>query len=80
MGEETNVVAMQTRAGSYLGTVSLWRMPDGTIRGQLEDMPKHVIEDRAEISARFLQLSNWCLEACQSFLRQASRFDPENHS
>lgn len=40
-----SVVQLQPTEGSYLGTVALWRMPDGEIRAQIYYMPAHVIEE-----------------------------------
>lgn len=70
-------IPLAAAKGSYLATVSFWRMPDGEIRAALEDMPTHVIEDRASIQARFVNLSELCMSAAQSFLQQAVAFDPE---
>lgn len=75
---EGNVVPLNAASGSFLATVSLYRMPDGSIRAALDDMPSHVIEAKETISARFTEAARWMLEASVDFLRQAAHFDPES--
>lgn len=72
-----NVVPLNVAEGSLLATVSMWRMPDGSVRAVLDHMPVHVIEREKTISARFLSASMWTVEAAGDLLRQANRFDPE---
>jgi len=69
-----NVVPLLVSQGSYLATVALYRMPDGSIRGELTDMPAPVIEGKDTISDRFVALSEWCLVAAIDFQRQGEAF------
>lgn len=73
-----NVIPMRAATGSELATITLFRMPDGSIRAQLCDMPTHVIESEETISARFTSAAGWLIEASADFLRQACHFDPES--
>jgi hypothetical protein len=73
-----NLVQLNVAQGSFLATISLYRMPDESIRAALEDMPPHVIESKDTITARFTLAAAWMGEAACDLLRQANRFDPEN--
>jgi hypothetical protein len=72
MGE---VVSLAAAEGSLLVTVSMWRMPDGSVRAVIDDMPTHVIEVEPTISARFVKAAVWTCEGACDLLRQGSRFD-----
>lgn len=72
-----DVVALRAAEGSLLATVSLFRMPDGSIRAVLDGMPVHVIEDRSTITARFVDAGFWCLQGGLDLMQQAVRFDPD---
>lgn len=75
-----SVVPLQSGQGSYLCSLSLYRMSDGSIRVALEDMPSHVIEADATIAARFFRAAEWCLEGVLDLMRQGVRFDEETRS
>lgn len=74
-----NVVQLQSGQGSFLASVSLFKMPDGSVRGVLDDMPDHVIEDQETIAARLRDVATWCILSATSFERQAAEFEDPSH-
>jgi len=60
--------------GSYLGTVTLSRLPDGTIYAGLTDMAAWQIESRETIADRFEQLADWMRAGADSFVAQGQSF------
>lgn len=73
-----NVTPFNAPSGSFLCSMSLYRMPDGSIRCVLDDMPAHVIEARETISKRFADAAGWAIDASADLLRQACKFDPDS--
>lgn len=69
------VIPLKTEQGSFLATLSLYRMPDGTIRASLREMPVHVIESEETIPARFYRLAKWTFLASRDLLRQGRSFE-----
>ena len=70
-----NVVALVGGQGSHLATVSLYRMPDGSVRAALEDMPTHAIEARDTIAERFNAVAEWVEAGADDLRCQALRFE-----
>ena len=75
----TEPIPIGAPQGSYLGCVSFFRMPDGKIRAQLDDMPPSVIEQRATVCERFSDIAEWCFKGAFSFLDQGKQFGDERH-
>lgn len=78
--EVENVVALNSAQGSFLCGLSLFRLPDGSIRAILDDMPAHVIEAEATITRRFFKAAEWSVEGALDLMRQGLRFDEETRS
>lgn len=74
------VTELRSAGGSYLCTVAYYRMPDGTIRASLQDMPAHVIEAEPTITARFFAAAQWSLSGMLDLMRQGVRFDEEHRT
>lgn len=77
---EDKVVNLNAGVGSFLASVSLFRMPDGSIRAVLDDMPVHVIEGEPTISRRFELAGFWLLKGACDLLRQSNQFDPSTRA
>lgn len=75
-----SVVPLQAAQGSYLFSASYYRMPDGSIRAALDDMPVHVIEGEDTIATRFFRAAAWSVEGALDLMRQGCRFDEETRA
>jgi hypothetical protein len=71
------IVQLGSAEGSFLMSIDYYRRPDGEIVAVLHDMPIHIIESQATISARFTKAAEWALGGVISLMRQAVRFDEE---
>lgn len=61
--------------GSFLASVDLYRMPDGTVRLELRDMAASQIESMTHVRQRFFRLAAWLIEGSSSALDQGTAFD-----
>jgi len=72
----SNVVPLsEHRPGSYLGTVSFYRMPDGQIAVALREMAVWQIEAKDTIPERFREMIDWMQRGVASLEEQALAFE-----
>lgn len=75
-----DVLKMSPPEGSYLATITVFRMPDGSTRAVLEDMASDQIEVVPTITERFFKVASWCMSAAPDLMRQGLRFDEETRA
>lgn len=76
----SEVTPISSANGSFLCTLSLFRMPDGSIRTVVDDMPNHVIEAEPTITARFFRVADWSFQGALDLMRQGVRFCEEHRA
>lgn len=70
----SEVVAITGTPGSYLGSCSLYRMPNGEIRAEMTDMAAWQIEARDTIPDRFTDFARWMRDGAVSLEEQGAAF------
>ena len=72
-----NIIDLPASKGSFIGSFEIWRLPGGTIYGQLTDMPAAVIEGMpGEVHERMRQIADLFDQAAASMREQAEALKP----
>lgn len=64
-----------TQRGSFLGSCSFYRRPDGTISAMLTEMAPWVIEEHENIPDRFNQFAAWLVAGADDLIAQGESFE-----
>lgn len=73
MTEQITPLAPNHR-GSFLGTVSVYRSPDGSIAAVLNDMAAHEIEGKETMPERFNLVAEWLRAGADDLEAQGKEF------
>lgn len=63
--------------GSFIASIDFYRLPDGSIRAELRDMPNWLIEAHDTVSDRFNYLADEVAKAPENLRAQGSAFDEQ---